>query len=147
MDDPGLSDIRLAVAEKSLIMDFREKSPPRRYKVGHTVVSEIADCGSVALLPDEQITFTTESGAEHDVTRKSFGFYATQSLNSRLPEHGLRPVLLRSTVTGRYFIFLVERGKDSLFHAYVAQEQMEIVSWLDTTESLERIRAGLQKFS
>ena len=98
----------------------------------------------MALAPDEQITFTTESGAEHDVTRKSFGFYATQSLNARLPEHGLRAVLLRSAVTGRFFIFLVEHGKESAFDAYVAQEQMEVVSWLDTTDALERLRASLQ---
>jgi hypothetical protein len=124
---------------------FSPRTPPRRYAVGHAVKGEILDCGAMALAADEQITFTTEDGSEHDVTRKSFGFYATQSLNARLPDHGLRPVLLRSLVTNRYFIFLVERGKDEAFHAYVAQEQMEIVSWLDTTEALERIRAGLRE--
>ena len=125
-------------------MKFTPKSPARRYTVGHAVKSEILDCGEMALVPNEQITFTTEGGSEHDVTRKSFGFYATQSLNARLPEHGLRPVLLRSLVTNRYFIFLVERGKGDAFQAYVAQEQMEIVTWLDTTEALDRIRSGLR---
>lgn len=125
-------------------MEFEPKSPPRRYQVGHDVISEIADCGTMTLAADEQITFKTDSGGEHDVTRKAFGFYATQSLNGRLSDHGLRGVLLRSEVTGRYFVLLVERGREEAFFAYAKQERMEIVSWLDTTEALDRIRSSLK---
>ena len=59
-----------------------------------------SDCGRIALAPDEQVTFTTEAGGEYDVTRKSWGFYATPSINGRLKTFGLRAALVRN-VAGR----------------------------------------------
>ena len=83
-------------------MKFVEKSPPRRFTVGSAVKFEMRDCGTLALAPDEQVTLLTESGAEYDVARKDWGFYATPSLNGRLESFGLRGVLIRNTPTGRF---------------------------------------------
>ena len=47
-------------------MKFTIKEPPRRFAVGSVVQREIADCGSVMLGANEQITFVTDSGAEYD---------------------------------------------------------------------------------
>jgi hypothetical protein len=124
-------------------MKFQPKDPPRRFTVGNDVKFEMADCGSISLNPDEQVTFTTPGGGELDVARKDWGFYATPSLNGRLPEFGLRAVLIRNRVTDRYFVLLVERGREAAFDAYLAQESCEIVSWLDTTEALSRLRASI----
>src|SRR5215468_6532083 len=99
-------------------MRFEEKSPPRSFTVGNTVKFDMLDCGTLALAADEQVTLVTESGAEYDVARKEWGFYATPSLNGRLPSFGLRAVLIRNTLTGRYFLLLVERGRESAFAAY-----------------------------
>ena len=124
-------------------MKFEEKSPPRRFAVGNAVKFEMRDCGTLALAADEQVTLVTESGAEYDVARKDWGFYATPSLNGRLESFGLRGVLIRNTLTGRYFILLVERGREDAFAAYAAQESLEVVAWLDSTEALEALRARL----
>lgn len=121
-------------------MRFSEKSPPRRFPVGNAVKFEMSDCGTLALAPDEQVTLTTEAGAEYDVARKDWGFYATPSLNGRLPSFGLRGVLIRNTITGRYFVLLVERGREESFDAYMAQESLEVVAWLDSTEALDELR-------
>jgi hypothetical protein len=125
-------------------MKFSEKAPPRRFTVGNAVHFDMQDCGTLALAPDEQVTFVTEGGAEYDVARKDWGFYATPSLNGRLESFGLRGVLIRNVVTGRYFVLLVERGRETEFDAYVAQESLEVIAWLDSTAALDALRARVR---
>ncbi len=120
------------------------KNPPRSFTVGNSVRFEMRDCGNIALSPDEQVTFMTGAGGEFDVARKDWGFYATPSLNGRLPQFGLHAALIRNTLTGRYFIMLVEQGKNAEFDAYLVQESCEIVSWLDSTEALDNLRMALE---
>lgn len=125
-------------------MKFDRKDPPRRYEVGWGQKFFISDCGSVALEPDEQVTLTTPSGAELDVTRKDWGFYATPSINARLQEFGLRTVLVRNKI-GRYFVLLVETGCEALFEEYVGSEDLAIVTWMDTDQVLERLETALSR--
>jgi hypothetical protein len=101
------------------------------------------DCGRVELAPDEQVTFVTDAGAEYDVARKDWGFYATPSLNGRLEQFGLRGVLIKNRVTGRYFVLLVERGRERGFDAYCAQEGLAVVAWLDSTAALDSLAQKL----
>jgi hypothetical protein len=122
---------------------FTPKQPPRRFAVGNTVKFEMQDCGTMHLQPDEQLTFVTEQGAEYDLARKDWGFYATPSLNSRLLNFGLRGVLVKNNL-GRYFLMLVERGKDNLFEEYLKVESLDIICWMDTTESLDRLAAAVK---
>jgi hypothetical protein len=124
-------------------MKFAQKSPPRRFAVGNADKSEMLDCGTLVLEPDEQVTLVTESGAEYDVARKDWGFYATPSLNGRLESFGLRGVLIRNVLTGRYFVLLVERGREDTFNAYMARESLEVVAWLDCTAALDRLRGQI----
>jgi hypothetical protein len=108
--------------------------------VGFDKKGLIRDCGTMHLDADEQITFVTESGNEYDVTRKEWGFYAGPSLNGRLLQFNLRAVLVKNRID-RYFIMLVERGKEDLFERYVREEPMTIVAWLDNTEALRALEA------
>ena len=119
-------------------MKFCEKNPPREFEVGYDRKGIIKDCGTMHLLPDEQITFVTESNNEYDITRKNWGFYATPSLNGRLANFQLRAVLVKNRMD-RFFIMLVEKGKESLFQDYVTNEPLTIICWLDTIESLKVI--------
>jgi len=126
-------------------MKFAQKSAaPRRFAVGNADKIEMRDCGTLALEPDEQVTLVTGSGAEYDVARKDWGFYATPSLNGRLESFGLRGVLIRNTLTGRYFVLLVERGHEDKFSAYMARESLEVVAWLDSTAALDRLCGRLR---
>jgi hypothetical protein len=124
-------------------MKFSAKQPPRRFTVGNSVRFDMLDCGRLELDPDEQVTLVTPSGAEYDVARKDWGFYATPSLNGRLPQFGLRAVLIRNRGTGRYFILLVERGREAAFDAYCEQENLAVVVWMDDTASLDRLATML----
>lgn len=120
-------------------MRFLPKNPPRRFTVGNSVKFDMKDCGTLALAPDEQITLVTEKGAEYDVARKDWGFYATPSLNGRLEQFGLRAVLIKNRGTGRYFVLLVERGQEPTFDTYCEQENLAVIAWLDTTAALDSL--------
>ena len=124
-------------------MKFEPKVPPRRFLVGNSVKFDMQDCGNLRLDPDEQVTFVTASGAEYDVAAKDWGFYATPSLNGRLEQFGLRGVLIRNRGTGRYFLLLVERGREPQFDAYCAQENLAVIAWLDSTAACESLRNKL----
>jgi hypothetical protein len=122
---------------------FEPKDPPRRFPVGNSVKFDMRDCGNLRLDPDEQVTFVTASGAEYDVAAKDWGFYATPSLNGRLEQFGLRGVLIRNRSTGRYFVLLVERGREPQFDAYCEQENLAVIAWLDSTAALDDLAAKL----
>ncbi len=126
-------------------MRFNQKNPPRTFTVGNSVKFDMNDCGSLHLEPDDQVTFVTASGAEFDVARKDWGYYATPSLNGRLEQFGLRTVLIRNALTGRYFVLLVERGKEPAFEAYLVQESCVVVAWLDSTAACEAARSRLER--
>lgn len=125
-------------------MKFEPKQPPRLFKVGNSVKFDMQDCGVLRLEPDEQVTLVTESGAEYDVARKDWGFYATPSLNGRLEQFGLRGVLIKNRGTGRYFILLVERGREAQFDAYCEQENLAVIDWLDSGDALDALAARLE---
>jgi len=124
-------------------MKFKPKKPPRVFSVGIGMKVPLIDCGTLSLAPDEQVTLVTESGGKYDVARKSWGFYATPSLNGRLQQLKLRGVLIRNTNTGRYFIVLVEEGKHEEFWDYLNAENLEVVYWLDTTERLDALKQAV----
>lgn len=124
-------------------MIVKKKEPPRVFDVGFGKIIHIQDCGTVHLQPDEQVTFVTEQGAEYDLARKEWGFYATPSLNSRLLNFGLRGVLIKNRQS-RYFVMLVERGKEPLFDEYLKVEGLEVICWMDTSEALERVERAVK---
>lgn len=122
-------------------MKVVEQQPPRTFRTGRAEPIEIKDCARIHLAPDEQVTFLTESGAEYDVAREAWGFYATPSLNGRLLNFGLRAALVRSFV-GKYYVFLVEAGREDGFDAYLRAEDNTLVRWLDNDASLAALVAA-----
>ena len=119
-------------------MRFTPTVPPREFEVGRNTPIILKDCARIELEPNEQVTMVTESGAEYDVARKSWGFYAAPSLNGRLQEFGLRAVLVKSP-SPKYYVFLVENGKEDDLQSYLDIEGHTIVCWLDSDEALEAL--------
>jgi hypothetical protein len=124
-------------------MRFEPKDPPRIFTVGNAGPITMRDCGTLRLAPDEQVTLITESGAEYDVARKDWGFYATPSLNGRLEGFGLRAVLIQNRGTKRYFVLLVERGREASFERYLTVENLRVVHWLDSSEACAALDAKI----
>jgi hypothetical protein len=114
--------------------------PPRAFGVGNRggTLEHVAD---VELGDDEVVTFRTASETEFDVTRKSWGYYATPSLNGRLREHGLRAALAVGVPRSdgepeRMYLLLVEAGREDDFQTYIDAEHMRVVGWLDTDAAI-----------
>jgi hypothetical protein len=116
-------------------MRITSPETPRVFDASPDGSVRVADCTHIALEADEQVTFTTASGGEYDVTRKSWGFYATPSLNERLVRFGLRGVLVKNPA-GRHYVNLVERGHEDDFQKYIDFHHVTIVAWLDTDAAL-----------
>jgi hypothetical protein len=127
------------VAEGRSDLKFLPQQPPRAFQVGPQGQITIFDHGKIDLQPNEQVTFILPQGGEYDVTRKEWGFYATPSLNGRLEKFGLRGVLIKNRGTKRFFVLLVEKGKDAAFEEYCRTENLEAVVWMDSTPALESL--------
>ena len=106
------------------------KKEPRKFWADQAQTIEIKDFGKIELAPDEMISFKTPDGKEYDVARKSWGFYATPSVNSRLSSQGFKTALVRNS-KGQWYIMLVENEKLDDFQAYLDKEANEVVEWLD----------------
>ncbi len=123
-------------------MRIERIDPPRSFEAAGVALRHSAN---VELEPDEQITLVSSSGTEYDVVRKAWGYYATPSTNRRLAEHGLRAALTANP-DGRIAVLLVERGRESEFERYLADQRMRVLSWLDTDEAasaaIERLEHG-----
>jgi hypothetical protein len=117
--------------------------PPREFEVGKAERIKLKDCAHIHLEADELVTFVTESGAEYDVARKSWGFYATPSLNGRLTQFGWRALLVKNP-QGRFYIFLVESGKEADCERYLKVEEHTVVCWLDSDQALETLEGKLR---
>tara|TARA_Y100000589_G_C27034633_1_gene580496 strand:- start:18 stop:398 length:381 start_codon:yes stop_codon:yes gene_type:complete len=116
-------------------MHFNKQIPPRKFKVGFNQSILIKDCGSIKLDADEQVTFLTSKSAEYDVVRKSWGFYATPSINGRLKNFGLKTALVKNKFD-KYYVMIVEMGSEEDFFNYLKEESNEIITWLDSPESI-----------
>ena len=111
-------------------MKIKKNEPPRVFVVGEKGKIEIFDCGKIYLEPDEQVSFVTSSGKEHDFTAKSWGFYATPSVNGRLVNQGFKTALVKNQ-SGRYYIMVVDVDRVPDFEAYLSVEKNEVVEWID----------------
>lgn len=114
-------------------MKFVPVEPPRQFRVGLDQSIEVSDCGRVHLEADEQVTFVTPTGREHDFVAKSWGFYATPSINGRLAQQGFKTALVRNS-QGRYYVLVVEEDRIEDFHEYLRIERQELCEWLDERE-------------
>jgi len=136
--NPGLALAKdLAARQRS--MKFTPQQPPRAFQVGPTGQITLLDYGKIRLEPNEQVTFMLPEGGEYDVARKEWGFYATPSLNGRLEQFGLRGVLIKNRATGKFFVLLVEKGKEKQFDDYCVQENLSVVAWMDSSSALEAL--------
>ena len=124
-------------------MRVDQKPAPRVYRCGAGNSIEMKDCASIALDADEQVTFRTESGAEYDVARKSWGFYATPSTNKRLKSFCLRAAVVENSA-GAVYINLCESGKEDDFFQYLVSESSRVICWLDDEADLARLRQAFQ---
>ncbi len=111
-------------------MNLKLKDIPRKYRCGLQNQIEVSDYGEIFPEPNEQLAFVTKSGKKYDIAAKSWGFYATPSVNSRLTKEGFKTAIVKNS-QDRYYIMIVEEDKMNEFHAYLDEEKQEVIEWLD----------------
>jgi hypothetical protein len=109
-------------------MNIKAQEPPRQFKVGISGIT-LSHCADIELKADELVTFVTESGNEYDVTRKSWGFYATPSFESRLFSNHFQVGLVKSEVTGNQFVVVVETERIDDWAEYSSRERLDVI-WM-----------------
>ena len=129
-------------------MRVERVDPPREFGVGRRG-GKLCHVGDAWLEPDEVLTLHTESGTEVDLTRKSWGYYGSPSLNGRVREYGLRAALAMGVPrdgeeASRMYLLLVEQGREDDFHGYLEAEEMRVVAWLDSDEAVAKAAAALK---
>ena len=87
------------------------------------------DVGKIFLKKNELVSFVTENNSEHDVIRKDWGFYATQSVNSRLKKNFKTALVVNPQQ--KIFIMLVEKKFINKFKKYCKNEKQKVMCWLD----------------
>ena len=125
-------------------MKYILKNPPRKFVTGINKDMFHTEMAQIDLAPEEQITFIGEGGIEYDVVRRSWGFYATPSMNARLLKFNLRSVLVKAG-NNKFFIALVEKGKEEQFFVSLKDDASQIVSWLDSDEVLLKLETKLNE--
>jgi hypothetical protein len=114
-------------------MQFKKIEPPRIFKVGADESKiELSHVMDVLLDLDEQITLKSKNGGEFDICRKSWGYYATPSINYRLKRFGYKTCLVESS--GRRYVHLVEQDQIEIYLKYLIDQGMKIIIWLDEDE-------------
>tara|TARA_X000000950_G_scaffold289276_1_gene411525 strand:+ start:84 stop:425 length:342 start_codon:yes stop_codon:yes gene_type:complete len=106
------------------------KKPSRKYQVGFNQEIIIEDCGTINLDYNQQITFITDDKKEYDLCRKSWGFYATPSVNSRLVSFNFKTALVQNSKK-QIYVMIVEREKIDDFFLYLKKEKNYLLEWLD----------------
>lgn len=105
------------------------QDPARRFTVKGVTLSHVAD---ITLEANELVTFKCDNDdSEFDVTAKDWGFYATPSVNGRLRDFGFKTALAQNVGTGLRYVLLVKEGKEREFEAYLADQDMTVLAWLD----------------
>ena len=104
--------------------------PARKFSVGNRESIEISHVLNIELLPDEQITFLSETQQEYDFVRKEWGYYTTPSINNRLKRNRYKTALVKNA-TDHIYVMAVDVGQMEKFRDYLAAEKNEVLFWLD----------------
>tara|TARA_Y100000746_G_C15298883_1_gene364839 strand:+ start:289 stop:627 length:339 start_codon:yes stop_codon:yes gene_type:complete len=105
-------------------MKIIEKKPSRVFKVGAkgTKIHHVAD---IELGSDEQVTFLGENDSEYDFVKKSWGYYASPSINKRLKAFNIRSFLVKNE-TGHIYLMCVDRQRIKEFENYCEKECQQV---------------------
>jgi hypothetical protein len=110
------------------MVEIKILKKPRIFKVVKN--KKIKEVGFLYLKNNEQITFINENKKKYDLVKKSWGYYATPSINDRLKKEGFKTALVRNKFD-RYYIMVVDKKKINNFKNYCKAENQKIVEWID----------------
>lgn len=105
------------------------KKRSRIFTTGLKKQQIIKDVGIIKLNDNEMISFRTGKHKYHEITKKNWGFYATQSINYRLKKN-FKTALVKNS-QNRVFLMIIEKNKLKKFNRYCSEEKQKVIKWLD----------------
>jgi len=108
-------------------MEINEMKPKRTFAVAGGLA--LSHCADIRLEDDEMVTFITKSGNHFDIVAKSWGFYATPSINGRLKQEGFKTALVKNA-DGMMYVMIVIAEKADRFNDYLDAQGQKLVEWL-----------------
>lgn len=103
----------------------------RKFRVGYNKNITLSHVADLDLKTDELVTFISNNKKEqYDVTKKSWGYYATPSVNDRLKNYKFKTAIVKNK-NNQIYIMLIHSNKMILFKNYLKKEKCQVVSWLD----------------
>ena len=108
-------------------LDLNKK--PRKYKTGINEAIIIKDFGNISLKNNEQVTFRFNK-QKYDFTKKNWGFYISQSINSRLLNENFKIELIKKKFSKIYLV-AVSKFKLVDFKKYCKKDKQKIIIWIN----------------
>ena len=105
-------------------MKIKINKKTRKFNVGIGKIT-LKDLGKIYLNKNEQITFVRKK-SEFDIVKKSWGYYATPSVNKRLKKFNFRTFLTKNSFNDVY-VLIVHKDKIRDFKKYLKDEKIKIV--------------------
>ena len=118
-------------------MKIKIKKKPRAYIVGFDNKIQINDFGKIALNANEQITFIN-GNKEYDFGMKSWGYYSTPSINTRLKKNSYETFLIKN-MSNQIYLVVVDKFKKKDFQEYIHNENLTILLRLDNFTNEESL--------
>tara|TARA_A100001011_G_C14256113_1_gene820170 strand:- start:334 stop:675 length:342 start_codon:yes stop_codon:yes gene_type:complete len=110
-------------------MRVLKKKKPRSFLVSQKNNINLKDVGTVYLNDDEHLTITGNNKKIYEICKKSWGYYATSSINFRQKKNGFKTALVKQD--RKFFVLIVDKDKRSNFKSYIKKENYKIIKWLD----------------
>ena len=88
----------------------------------------IKDCARISLSTNEQVTFLSH-GSNYDFCKKSWGFYASPSINQRLINEGFSCYLIKNKHKKKYFV-VVNNSKKNMFKNFLLKTKHKVIKSL-----------------
>ena len=105
----------------------------RKFYTKSKLNTQINQLGKLKLKKDEQITFYESLAGkkkEYDILKKSWGYYATPSINKRLKNFNYECALIKNDKE-KFFICLVNKEMKHNFKIYLKKDNQKIICWLN----------------
>lgn len=111
----------------------------RQFEVGiNKKKIKINHMADIFLNENEMVTFIGTNKMTYDVTKKSWGYYATPSINGRLKVNNFKTALV-SNSKKKLYIMLVEKKKINKFKKYCKDENQKVIIWLDDNSKVKKM--------
>jgi 2-polyprenyl-3-methyl-5-hydroxy-6-metoxy-1,4-benzoquinol methylase len=126
-------------------MKIYKNSPSRIFRVGFDNKILIRDCGKIFLKNDEIVTFSDKNNNEYDIGKKSWGYYATPSINGRLKNNNFHSYLIKN-IYEKIYLMIVHNSKQLNFNKYINDNHLKILLKLDNFLSTGKLNEELEKY-